>query len=187
MIALETLGLIEVRVGDGTYVRDPGALWTAPRADLGPGPLEQFEARRAIEPECAALAASAATPAQLGALADSLARIEADVGAGRDPSPEHARFHTLLAEAAGNAILASVARELWRLRGGALWETLRRRVDDPGSFAKGIAFRRRLIACLRAHDARGARAAMQAHLDRVGKLYFGPDEPARARRSRRPR
>jgi len=197
LIALETLGLIEVRVGDGTYVR-AAPPFAAPQGrarakDLGPGPLEQFEARRAIEPACAELAASAATPDQIARLEDSLARITAMAAAGQSPTPEHARFHTLLAEAARNAILYSVASELWRLRAGEMWETLRRRVEEPGSLAKGIAFRKRLIACLHARDAAGARAAMQAHLDRVGLLYFGPDDPARppdpppAKRAARPR
>lgn len=197
LIALETLGLIEVRVGDGTYVRAASPISAAPTwiqgKDLGPGPLEQFRARRAVEPACAELAAAAATAQEIAALEECLDRIVATIGAGRSPAAEHARFHILLAEASHNSILLSVASELWRLRGGEMWETLRRRVEEPDSLAKGIAFRRQLLACLRARDGAGACAAMQAHLDRVERLYFGPDEavraspPAKARRPRRKR
>lgn len=188
MIALETVGLIETRIGDGTYVGSAAHLaaglpWTRSR-DFGPGPLEQFEARRAIEPACAELAALAATPAQIERLQACYARMAALIDAGRCPAEEHARFHVLLAEAAQNSVLADVARALWRLRAGEMWETLRRRVDAPANLAKGLAFRRRLLACLRARDQAGAREAMQAHLDRVGALYFGPEEPARRKRPR---
>ena len=191
LIALETVGLIETRIGDGTYVRSAahiaaGLPWTKAR-DFGPGPLEQFKARRAIEPACAELAALAATPAQLERLEACFARMSVLIEAGRNPTEEHARFHVLLAEASQNSILAGVARDLWRLRAGDLWETLRRRVETPESFAQGLAFRRRLLAALRARDAAGARDAMQAHLDRVGALYFGPEEPARPKRSARKR
>ncbi len=197
LIALETLGLIEVRVGDGTYVRAAPPISAAPTwiqgKDLGPGPLEQFRARRAVEPACAELAATAATDQEIAALEQSLERIISTIDAGRSPGAEHARFHILLAEASHNSILLSVASELWRLRGGEMWETLRRRVEEPDSLAKGIAFRRQLLASLRARDGAGARAAMQAHLDRVEQLYFGSDESvqakpvARAPRSRRRR
>ncbi len=188
LIALETVGLIEVRVGDGTYVgKDShvaaGLPWTRTK-DLGPGPLEQFKARRAIEPACAELAAIAATTAQFAKLEACVDRMAAIITAGRSPAEEHARFHVLLAEASQNSILAGVARDLWRLRAGEMWETLRRRVEAPDSLAKGLAFRNRLLACLRGRDAAGARAAMQTHLDRVGELYFGPDEPVRPKLSR---
>lgn len=191
LIALETAGLIETRIGDGTYVGSSAPIaaalpWTRSR-DFGPGPLEQFVARRAIEPACAELAAHAATPAQLDRLNASYERMTAIIAAGENPAAEHARFHVLIAEAAHNSVLEGVARELWRLRAGEMWETLRRRVEAPAMLALGLAFRRRLIACLRARDAAGARAAMQAHLDRVGTLYFGPEESAPAKRQVRPK
>ena len=192
LIALETAGLIETRVGDGTYVGPTAAIaaglpWTRSR-DYGPGPLEQFVARRAIEPACAELAALAATPAQLDRLDASYARMAAVIAAGQNPAAEHARFHVLIAEAANNSVLENVARELWRLRAGEMWETLRRRVEAPEMLALGMAFRRRLIGCLRARDAAGARAAMEAHLDRVGALYFGSEDqmPAQDRQKTPP-
>jgi len=191
LIALETVGLIETRIGDGTYVASTAHLasglpWTRSR-DFGPGPLEQFKARRAVEPACAELAALAATPAQINRLVASYERMATVIADGGDPAAEHARFHVLLADASQNSILAGVARDLWRLRGGEMWETLRRRVEAPEMLALGLSFRRRLIACLRAHDAAGARDAMQAHLDRVGALYFGLEEAARPKRLTRTR
>jgi DNA-binding FadR family transcriptional regulator len=176
LVALETSGLIEVRVGDGAVVCSKAdqsrAFSLSMDADLGPGPVEQFQARRAIEPECAALAARLATAAQLDGLEASVARIEACLTRGESPREEHRTFHVLLAESSQNTILAGVVRELWRLRQLEMWDTLRKRVETLSSFKVGLAFRRRVVACLRDHDAKGAEQEMKKHFARVGRMYF---------------
>src|SRR5436309_10784442 len=72
--ALESLGLIEIRPGEGTFVRQvpldalvgPLALvMTSQREAIG----ELFEARRVLEPAIAALAAGRATPEETPATA----------------------------------------------------------------------------------------------------------------------
>src|SRR3954452_273971 len=59
MIALEIAGLVEVRVGAGTFITDRAAAANgAPRFDsTGASPLQAIAARRMIEPPIAALAA----------------------------------------------------------------------------------------------------------------------------------
>ena len=66
LIALEVEGYVEVRVGSGVYVAGArsGAMEALP-ADSGP--FELIRARWLIEAECAALAAKAATKAQVRA------------------------------------------------------------------------------------------------------------------------
>lgn len=176
LIALETAGYIEVRTGGGTVIRAPvestSAFSLFKGGDLGPGTLEQFEARKAIETACAELAASHATEDQLDALEESFRRMEVLVRDRRSPAPEHRVFHSILAEASNNSILAGVVRELWRMRDDEMWDTLRRRVENPESWASGLAFRRALISCLRRQDTAGARAAADTHFARVGRLYF---------------
>ena len=75
MIALEIAGLVEVRVGAGTFVTDKAR--TAPRGRLfegvGSSPLELIAARRTIEPEVAALAAQLATQSEIAAIAETIA------------------------------------------------------------------------------------------------------------------
>ena len=79
LIALEVMGLVESRQGGGNYVRaDAGILRMIPLAggrDLGPGPIEQFEARRAIELACVKLAAQRATEDDIRNLEDCLDRM----------------------------------------------------------------------------------------------------------------
>src|SRR6202030_129567 len=60
VIALELQNLVEVRVGSGVFVLDPGAAGRVRGAgpDLTIGPFELMEARKIIESETAALAAT---------------------------------------------------------------------------------------------------------------------------------
>jgi len=176
LIALEAAGLIETRIGDGTYVRDTAGgkpvfpLETS--KDLGPGTLEQFEARRAVECTIAEMAARRATPSDIADLRDCVDRMRKLIETGKSPSGEHLYFHTRLADIAGNSILAGAVKELWRLRQGEMWDLLRRHVENVRSWHDGLEFRERLISALAAHDAAKARKEMQRHFDRVEKLYF---------------
>src|SRR5437588_6010283 len=71
MIALEMAGLVEVRVGAGTFVTDKARQNNGTNGRLfegaGSSPFELIAARRTIEPEVAALAAQLATPAEIAA------------------------------------------------------------------------------------------------------------------------
>ncbi len=70
LIALEIGGRVEIRVGSGVYVRDPGADDESAVGALGDSPSELMQARAAIEGSVAALAAARMT----AALADRLKR-----------------------------------------------------------------------------------------------------------------
>src|SRR6266567_972630 len=81
MIALEIAGLVEVRVGAGTFVTDKASANGAANGRLfegvGSSPLELIAARRTIEPEVAALAAQLATETELTAIAETIFMIAA--------------------------------------------------------------------------------------------------------------
>jgi DNA-binding FadR family transcriptional regulator len=181
MIALEAAGFIEVRTGDGSYVREvPTAKSLMPWAtdgDPGPGPLEQFQARRLIEPDLAARAALAATDAEiaeLGRLVEEMAEVYPGLG-DFDDALGHG-FHTALARAARNGILAQLVEHLWDLRDSDMWRHLRKRVVTPENRRRVVQDRRNIVSALRARDASGARAAMVALLERAERRYFGEEE-----------
>ena len=71
LIALEVMGMVEVRVGDGVLVC--GRSESAASADAENSPLEQWQARMMLEGEVAGLAAENVTPEQLAADAASVA------------------------------------------------------------------------------------------------------------------
>src|SRR5687767_15779377 len=78
LIALEVEGYVEVRVGSGVYVLDRGASAVPEPLPADSGPFELIKARWLIEAECAALAAKAATKAQIRAMEEALDQMDED-------------------------------------------------------------------------------------------------------------
>ena len=180
LIALETAGLIETRVGDGTYVRPdipPTPVFPlATGRDLGPGTLEQFEARRALECAAAELAATRATADDRATLQSCLDRMTALVAKPESPAQEHRMFHTALVDAAHNQIFSRLVRELWQARQGPMWSLIGKRTENIESWRAGLMFRAQLMEALAARDGPAAKALMEAHFHRVGRRYFDPGE-----------
>src|SRR5215475_4210004 len=96
--ALESLGLIEIRAGEGTFVREvsvealiePLALvMLSQREAIG----ELFEARRLLEPAIAALAAERSTPDELHEMERILEEQAKEVAAGKTGLVQDAAFH----------------------------------------------------------------------------------------------
>lgn len=175
LIALETGGLIEVRNGDGSYVRNniPSQIrmgWDRSFQEE-PGPFEQFEMRELLEPEASARAAKRITPEQI-------AELERLIGLMKETYPkglsdqEGYDFHTLVGRASGNSILANTIEELWRLRNGELWRTLRERLLKTGRRQIAIDKRIELVAAFRARDPRAARSIMKSLLASAKRTYF---------------
>jgi DNA-binding FadR family transcriptional regulator len=183
MIALEIAGLVEVRVGAGTFVTDK-AKNGAPNGRLfegaGSSPLELIAARRTIEPEVAALAAQLATPAEIAAIAETIAMI----GAARD-TPEHRAadhlFHVRIGLASHNAVLTAIVDECWAdmyspmfERMGAITGLIASRCSpqqrDKTNIEHGDVYR-----AIAAHDPDAARAAMDRHLEGVERILHEGD------------
>lgn len=176
MIALDAAGLVHVQNGNGIFVREPGK--QEPRSlgtlgETGPSPFEQFEAREVIECEIAARAAQRITPEAISELERALdnTRIE-DPG---DPygDRDNYLFVSLLARHCGNGVLQAITEDLWRMREGPMWKTMRRRVVRVEDRKEAIALRRRLVQALRDADPKAARAAMQQMFNHARSRYFG--------------
>lgn len=179
MIALETAGIVEVRIGDGTYVRggDRGhpSPWSA-RPDQGPGLVEQLEARKLLEPHLAGLAAKTITAEEIAALAAAVERAAKRFAAGRRADDEDYFFHVKLAKCSRNMLLAGVVQHLWELRRGeqgAMWRTFRQRAARPEHRLQALETRRTILEALRRRDSRAARGAMQRLLHYVEQRLLG--------------
>jgi|SRR5689334_10977502 GntR family transcriptional regulator, transcriptional repressor for pyruvate dehydrogenase complex len=165
---LALIGVVEVRHGQGVFVAErTTALPTV--FELGTVEARQLhEARAVIEIEIARLAALRRTPEQLEALEALLADHKADLDAGRPPVVQASRFHLLLAEAADNAVLASVLRPYFRLmfeRGPALYETA------PAYARWELEQHRAIFDAVRDGDADRASTLMRAHVDAMSDHY----------------
>lgn len=114
-IALEAIGLLDIRVGSGVYVLQKSAEGVDALPDVGA--FELTEARSAIESEAAALAAAAITPEELDLLDEIVVRMAVE---GDEPSPLESDadrdFHLTIARATQNKAMLETVERLWRIR-----------------------------------------------------------------------
>ena len=171
LIALEVEGWVEVRIGSGIYVRAAPNGDADEAADALAGPFELLRARYVIESECAALAAKSAKRTQLQSIEAALDEMDRAMDAARPPLPADRQFHLLIAEATGNNVLVHVTRLLWDERSGELFRRLEDHYDSPELWRAANAEHRAVMQSIAVHDADGARAAMQRHLDQAYKRF----------------
>jgi DNA-binding FadR family transcriptional regulator len=177
MVALEIAGLVEVRTGSGTYVRADGADRSFVPPDAGPSPFDLVAARKLIEPEIASAAATAASPADLAGIAETLEQMRAALAAGRDIRSADRLFHTRIAAATGNTVLVSVVDQLWEGTFAPIFNGLSRRVGLPENQRAAVDDHARILEALQRRAAAAARDAMRAHLAQVEAVMLA-DGPA---------
>jgi DNA-binding FadR family transcriptional regulator len=163
---LELRGLVEVRQGaaGGYFIRDldarPVCRDLATLLRLGHLTRAHIhEARLAIEPELARLAAQRASEADLKTLRSALD--EAEAPSACSPRAADGAVRRAIAEAAHTPVLALLAHALNGIDG----ESPPTPVDDAGRVASEMAHRE-LVAAISARQPSLAHAAMVAHLTR---------------------
>ncbi len=164
--SLTLLGLVEVRQGDGTYLRGT-------ESDLLPQSIEWglmlgqkrtsdlVEARRYLEEILAGLSATRRTDEDVEALHGLLTEMRA---ASKDPDRFVAAdiaFHLRVTQAAGNETLGGVIRGVRSLL--QVW--ISRVMQSPDNFAPSVAEHVAVLEAIEAADPNRAKAAMRAHMD----------------------
>ena len=172
--ALESLGLVEVRPGEGTFVREvsverliqPLALVMASQREaIG----ELFEARRLLEPLIAGLAASRATRDDIHEMERILEEQAKEIAAGKTGLAQDAKFHAALGAAAHNRAITRIVNTLIDLLAQSREESL----STPGRPERSHQDHRRVLDAIARRDESGARQAMLDHLVAVEGLVFG--------------
>jgi DNA-binding FadR family transcriptional regulator len=166
LIALEIAGLVEIRTGSGTYVRDRARL-SLPMVDAGPGPFELLHARLLIEGEVAAEAAIRATESDLAAIEGTVHDMERIMAAGAHAREADQAFHVLIANVAGNSVLADLVARLWHGMFSPMFHKLSDLTGHMANQERTLAEHKAIFAALSTHDPVGARAAMRRHLKTV--------------------
>jgi DNA-binding FadR family transcriptional regulator len=182
LIALEVEGYVEVRVGSGVYVVGSRITPGSRAMPADSGPFELIKARWLIESECAAMAAKAATKAQVRAMEQALERMHSPREQGVMPLDADRQLHLCIAEACGNSALALVVRTLWDQRTGALFRQLEHHFDTPELWQHAMREHRAIVEAIARHDATGARAAMRRHMVHAGRRFSASWEQGKARR-----
>lgn len=162
MIALEMQGLVEARKGSGVFVL------ASPNGELGEldiGAFEITEARRLLEGEVAAVAATEIDESQLAELRALLAEMEQeDTTAAEDADR---RFHIAIAKATGNAVIISAVTDFWDMRfRSPLAREVLLKAGSLGTENR-MAEHGRILSALEARSPIDARNAMRDHLSRV--------------------
>src|SRR5271165_4537274 len=169
IISLEMGGLVEVRVGSGIFVTTPAAE-PAAAGDAGPGPFELLQARKLIEGEIAALAATRATAADLDYLRRCVERMQAHVEDFAIRESSDREFHLGIAKATGNGSLELAVAGLWAQR-AELWGRLQQHFHTPELARKTIRDHVAILSAIGAHDPDAARSAMHRHIGRVVREF----------------
>ena len=171
--ALELLGMVESRVGDGTFV--------CPRSDFLSRPLlwaimgadqselrQLIEARLVLEESIAAFAAERATAEELQKIKAALEEMRAQI---EDPSrsfESDMRFHIAIAEAAHNPILSNADQLMRNLM--KPWILLKHKV--AGAASNSLAHHDRIYDAILHRDADRARVEMRNHIATTGRVVI---------------
>lgn len=168
LVALEVIGAVAVRHGDGTVVaKSPGAsrIVEAVRAHADRLP-EIIETRDALETKIASLAASRRTDGDLQRIEDALLLMEEDVAAGGRGVEGDEHFHASVTAAAHSQLLSRLMGEIAHL----IRETRIESLSQPGRPTASLAGHRAIADAIRAGDAEGAARAMHAHVEMVSDV-----------------
>ncbi|ONG58694.1 hypothetical protein BKE38_02640 [Pseudoroseomonas deserti] len=168
MARLELEGRLWRGVGQGTFLGPRPA--SEPLRVMPPGrPLDIMEARLALEPQLAGLAAAKAN-------AENLAAIEQAVRRGSETADIESwgrwdtALHRAVAEAAQNPLLLALFEQLESCRIRGEWSMMRAALVDEAARRRGVAEHRRLAEAIAARDPAAAHAAMWDHLQSVASL-----------------
>ncbi len=151
---LEADGEVWRRQGSGTFAGPrPRPI---PIGDPHPlDPLEVIEARLAIEPQIARLAALRAEPAAISQIARIVARIEQATDADERELWDSA-LHREIACAAGNGIFVQILDALDKARLDDRWRALRERARAGGHVSAYQQHHRAICAAITTHDCNAA-------------------------------
>jgi GntR family transcriptional repressor for pyruvate dehydrogenase complex len=161
---LSAMGLVEVRSGDGTFVRhghtplDP-SVWSLLREREFLRDL--LEARRIVEEEVVALAVQRATQDDIDQMQELLNRRERELAAGKHDLETDLQFHQMVAEATRNPVLVSLVRTLCEM-----WLQSREATGRaPTSPHKAQEFHQALVEAIRMRNEPLARGVMHRHME----------------------
>lgn len=167
-IALEVRGTLEVRHGDGIYLRslpdDSGRLMElmTQRHRLP----EILEAREALETQLAALAAVRRTEADITAMEHALETMAADIAIHGRGEEGDRLFHEAVTRAARSPLLADFMASV----AAPISETRHISLSEPERPPRSLRAHRKILDAIKRADAPGARLAMRRHVKMVADI-----------------
>lgn len=171
--ALELMGMVEARQGEGTVVREPSG--EAVASPLTAVLLQQrqfvselLELRGMIEPTLAARAAAHATSEDLARLEDILRRQKENVRRGELAIEEDSEFHYAIAQASNNKVVLQVVDVFMDL----LRESRKQSLQVEGRLQKSIVSHQQILKAIARHDGAAAENAMRRHIQEIESIVL---------------
>lgn len=179
--ALEIMGMIETRLGEGTYVCKrsrflSGPLLWAITSSSEPEAHELVEARVLIETELAGLAAERSTPGNLKTMAEQIVLMENSLQDSASFAKADIEFHIAIGEAAKNSVLVNALLLIRNL----LHQWVLKSLAAPGIPRKAFRQHKEIFAAIAAHKNDLARTAMRTHLNDMAKPLLQAQREHRA-------
>jgi GntR family transcriptional repressor for pyruvate dehydrogenase complex len=173
---LESLGHVEVRAGEGTFLAEGDA--AATRGHFPPelfsewsNRLNLFELRTVLEPGLASLAARRVTPDHLTKMREVLEEQALQVQRGDSGMEEDAIFHRLIAEATGNPALIEIMEALTHV----LQETRQASLQRDGRPMRSLKQNTRILAAIEARNPAVAARRMRSHIQDLERALFASE------------
>lgn len=163
--SLEIMGMIETRLGDGTYVCKRSdffsrpLLWAIASSSDGDA-RELIEARLLIEVELAGLAAERATPENVQQIGEELVRMTKTKNSPKEFVQADVDFHLAIGRAASNRILMNALH----LTRNLLQQWILSAVAVESVPHKACEQHRRILLAIKNRDGAAARKQMRNHL-----------------------
>lgn len=172
LTALRTLGLIEIRHGDGIYLLRPAEELIAnlalevveSQADLP----QIWEVRQPLEAQAAALAARRRTDQDLEGMREALDSMADAVAAGDEGFLGDKHFHELIATAARSPVLTKVLQGIQP----SLDRASNASLSQPGQPKKSLRQHRAIYEAIEGGDEAAARRRMLNHLQLTSDVAF---------------
>lgn len=175
--ALEAMGVIEIRQGEGTFIKEVStdslaqtlALFLMTERDTT---RELLELRKILEVEAAGLAAQRHTEEESRKMEEALEQMEKDIASGDLGQQADWHFHYAVAEASHNSLLVrlmdSIGDTIRRVLRTARQELYR----TPGTPQRLLGEHRAVFDAIRNSRDQEARRAMCEHLERVERALL---------------
>jgi DNA-binding FadR family transcriptional regulator len=181
LIALELLGVVEIRIGQGTFVVGGPASMEKLRSSRMVSPFDFLEARSVIESNVALLVAQKKQDGVIDERSlrrtyettERMKRIVADDGRLEEFYTLGLGFHKELAEASGNDVLSEVVGNLVEATSHPLWALINKKVlERREAREEQIREHETVLAAIEADDGEAAARAMRHHIEELAVLVL---------------
>lgn len=173
---LELEGMVARKVGSGTFVVYDGAVTgaTGEISDLI-SPLQLIDARMAIEPYIAHLAAIHATQRDLAAMENVVMQLETSSDDKDLFTRLDADFHLCIARCARNPLLLQVYQHINDVRGHALWGVMKDKILTHEQIVAYNIQHRGIFEAIKTRNVREISGKIRKHLEKARQDLVGAE------------